>query len=305
MMKKMLVVARKYNDIFYAFSTQEWQECDIHILIMLTGRLDSAQYPLQSEFDKVYTIHTRKGRFDILRQIWHIRSVLLHLEWDIVTLSNIAIVSHLFILNNAKTRRTVLLEDGLMNYYDFTPSRNARKLLLMRALGIDEKKIEGKISRTYLLSPENAVYYKGTPVKLSVRSEEICSKMNIGRGMAGESVFVGCPVYKTRNISVKEYSALVNRIIRRFKIDYYLPHSMSSEDETVDCEILDITKDRVSIEIYTHLFPLKLYSFYSSTLYTAKLLNPQSETYAVVSDKVGPVSPDSIICKQVDGIIKV
>ena len=37
---KILVVARKYNDIFYAISTSEWSQCSKHYLLMITDRLD-------------------------------------------------------------------------------------------------------------------------------------------------------------------------------------------------------------------------------------------------------------------------
>ena len=43
---KILVVARKYNDIFYAISTSEWSQCSKHYLLMITDRLDQNEYPM-------------------------------------------------------------------------------------------------------------------------------------------------------------------------------------------------------------------------------------------------------------------
>lgn len=49
---KILVVARKYNDIFYAISTSEWSQCSKHYLLMITDRLDQNEYPMQHLFDR-------------------------------------------------------------------------------------------------------------------------------------------------------------------------------------------------------------------------------------------------------------
>lgn len=54
---KILVVARKYNDIFYAISTSEWSQCSKHYLLMITDRLDQNEYPMQHLFDKVWSVH--------------------------------------------------------------------------------------------------------------------------------------------------------------------------------------------------------------------------------------------------------
>ena len=73
---KILVVARKYNDIFYAISTSEWSQCSKHYLLMITDRLDQNEYPMQHLFDKVWSVHAELSHVAILKQVFILSRIL-------------------------------------------------------------------------------------------------------------------------------------------------------------------------------------------------------------------------------------
>ena len=100
---KILVVARKYNDIFYAISTSEWSQCSKHYLLMITDRLDQNEYPMQHLFDKVWSVHAELSHVAILKQVFILSRILNQLDYNLVTISNIVTVANLYILNHTKT----------------------------------------------------------------------------------------------------------------------------------------------------------------------------------------------------------
>ena len=83
---KILVVARKYNDIFYAISTSEWSQCSKHYLLMITDRLDQNEYPMQHLFDKVWSVHAELSHVAILKQVFILSRILNQLDYNLVTI---------------------------------------------------------------------------------------------------------------------------------------------------------------------------------------------------------------------------
>lgn len=301
----MLVVARKYNDIFYAISTEEWNGCQVHHLIMLTDRLDGSEFPMQELFDRVTPIHIELGRQGIVKQIIQLHKILEKTGYDVVTISNIATIANLYILKCIKAADILLIEDGLMNYCDFKPSADIRKRMLMRLLRINEKKIWPRISKTYLLQPDTAVYYYGLPTQLGIKTTLFAEKAHIEPSIAGKAIFVGQDLYRYGNITVEQYSRMVNQLIQHFHIDYYLPHTMASEKENVNAPRYDIVASLATLEIAASIYDFTIYSFSSSTLYTTKLINPRMKTYAIHSKELHHPVGDNIIYRLVDGTINI
>ncbi len=301
-MKKMLVVARKYNDIFYAISSEEWEKCTEHILLFITDRLDKDSYPLEDFFTCVYTIHISLDKVGIPKAIFNIKSILSKIDFDVVTTSNVVLVTNLYILSNKKVKQIILLEDGLMNYYNFKPSQEWRKMMLIYILNIKVDKIFRKIEKTYLLKPGRAKYYYGEKSQLNLKRNLFNNHLNINPILEGKSIFIGIDLYKSNRISVKQYCNLVNDIISKYKIDYYIPHNMSSFDEHVSCEIFDITKTKTTLEIYALFYNFKVYSFISSTLFTTKIINNGIGSFAINIAGLNEIPKDSIIRDLADKI---
>lgn len=294
--EKMLVVARKYNDIYYAISTEEWAKSSKHYLLMITDRLDMNDYPMQQMFDKIFTIHTSLSVLGIIRLIYSLRKFLQKVDFNLVTISNVVVVTNLFILNNKKTTKILMLEDGLMNYCNFIPSQSRLKHLLIKLLGININNIYQKIKYCYLLEPSKAIYYYGEKKQLKIKSELFIKNLSIqGLDLNGKSIFVGQPLYVNNDITIDEYSEAVNNFIKIHNINYYLPHTMSSKKENIHCEKLKLQQIQSTLEILSSIYNLKLYSFSSSVLYTTKLINKSTETYAITHPKIKNLNDNNII----------
>ena len=301
----MLVLARKYNDIFYAISTSEWEQSEKHYLMMITDRLDRADYPMQEMFDGVFTIHTQSSTMAFLREIWSIKKILRKINYSVVTTSNLAMVENLYVLNYDKTRVLVMLEDGIMNYYNFRPSHRTSKMFVMKVLGINEQRIQNKIDKCYLLKPSEAKYYFGKPTKLDLKSNIFLEKANLDSSVKGKSIFVGQDLYRDQNITLKEYSKIVNDFITEKQIDFYIPHTWSLEGENINCKQLDIIGSKATLEIYASVFDFTIYSFSSSVLYTTKIINPHVKSIALKHPKIKGLNSDNIIYKLVDNTINI
>lgn len=304
-MMNMLVLARKYNDIFYAISTEEWEKTDKHYLLMITDRLDVAAYPMQDMFDKVFTIHTSNSALGIMKESRRIKSILLPLDFSIVTASNLAMVENLYVLSQKKVKDIVLLEDGIMNYYNFRSSRRFAKLAVMAYLGINEKKIQNKIICTYLLSPDEAVYYFGEKKKLHLKGYVFAERAHLNEALRGKSIFVGQDLYRGGRMSIKEYSNIVNKIIVDNNIDFYLPHTWSEEGEEIKCEVFDVIASNATLEVYASVMNFTVYSFSSSCLYTTKLINPKIKAIAIKSSNTSVPNGLEIIYKMTDDTVTV
>lgn len=304
MKNNMLVVARKYNDIFYAISTEEWKMSSKHILLIISLHEDTSDYPLQQLFDEVYSIHSGKGCINYIKTISSIKSILRKLEYNIVTISNVALMTSELILSYKKTKKVILLEDGLMNYYSFTPSRRLSKRIIERLLGIKYNNSINKITKTYLLNAEKAMYFYGTPQNITLDTTLICNNLKLNANIKGSSIFVGQDIYNCTDISIEEYSEIVNKIIKEYNIDYYLPHRRASENEKIYCKVLLLEDSSATMEVYASCFDFNIYSFSSSVLYTSRFLNPRVNTYLIKSEKANWVGITDFLRESVTEIIE-
>lgn len=302
---KILVVARKYNDIFYAISTSEWSQCSKHYLLMITDRLDQNEYPMQHLFDKVWSVHAELSHVAILKQVFILSRILNQLDYNLVTISNIVTVANLYILNHTKTAKIIMLEDGFMNYYNFVPSNNRIKRLLMKLLFINVDRVYKKIGSCYLLEPNRAKYYFGLKKQLRIDADHILKSVPLSMNLEGKSIFVGQPLCLMNNMSVDEYSTIVNNCISQYAIDYYLSHTMSSKKENVVCEHIDMSSLQLTLEVLSSIYNMKIYSFSSSVLFTTKLINHKTETFAVTHPKVDTIKSDNMIYDYVNGFVSV
>lgn len=299
----MLVIARKYNDVFYAMSTTEWGQCNEHYLLVVTGDKDNVDFPMENCFDKVFTIFSQTGTLGYLKQCLRIKRIVKKLSFSYVACSNPAMIANYCAINTGKIKHTILLEDGLMNYYNFKPSERFSKKMLALLLGVNIKKTLSTIAKTYLLKPDLAKFYIGEKVKLDLKLEYFVHTLSLNSAINGCGIFVGQPLYKTLKITVSEYSDLVNKIIDKYKIDFYLPHHSSSNKEKINCKIFDLADSTATLEIYAASYNFTLYSFSSSVLYTTKLINPNIKSFAIKHPQLDWVEDDNIMYKTVDDII--
>lgn len=275
----LLVIAKKYNDIFYAISTPEWNQYQFHKLIIVSENVKSENFPLQHLFDNILCVNysgTRLGILYLLPKLWKLRY---ELRCSILLLSNPLLVINQFIIKLSMCSRIVAIEDGVMNYCHFSASRNKFKKLLQFFMYSPEGKLLSRISKTYLLVPDMAIYFWGERIKLKINSD-ILNNLNLPK-ISGTSIFVGQNLYKYGFFSLDGYCSLVNRIIQIYNIKYYLPHPFASKDETILCEYLDLDSANVTLEILAGKYDFTIYSFASSLLYTTRAINPNVNTFLI------------------------
>lgn len=301
---KLLVVARKFNDIFYAMSTSEWTDATRKTLLIITDKLRKEDYPELEAFDEVCCVQSDFTSISAIPSlILKLRKTLKKLDFTTVTISNIAIVANKYILNSRKCKSIILLEDGIMNYRKFKESQSASKSFMMNLLGISNENIQKKILKTYLLDPSTGNYFFGEKVKLHLRNLSNINKENLN--LDGKRFFIGQPLYLLyvgNNITVEEYNKRVNEIIRKYQIHFYVPHTMSSNAESIDCDKFDIGEHHITFEVISALYNLEFYSISSSVLYSTKIVNPQTKCHMIIIPEIPKISDDNILYRYVDDI---
>lgn len=280
-MSTVLVIARKFNDIFYALSTEESEKANYKILVIISPKEKHQSFPLVNKFDEVYYIDaSEKGTMGLLKQSLEVNKLRIR-TCQAAILSNPILTINQLLINRFKVKEIIFIEDGLMNYYDFTPSGSKKKKIWQLLLGINQNKILDSISTTYLLSPNDAQYYYGKKKKLQVDGS-LVDGMPLPN-IDGKRIFIGQNIYMPCYgiCSITEYNTLVNAIIKRYGIDYYLPHSSASTLEKIDCQVLDINKYHITLEYCAVYSTFEVYSYNSSVLYTTKLVNPNVKSFAI------------------------
>lgn len=304
--RNLLIVAKKYNDIYYALSLSEWQQCRKKTLLIVTKKLSQANYPMQELFDEVYCVQSYDGSLGIFQTLIELKRLLPRIIFDTVILSNISIVANKYILINPKCKQAILVEDGYMNYYDFKEPDNMRKRLLMNLFGIKQESVVSKIKKTYLLKPECAEYFFGDKCSLKIDTNLFASKLVSIPNLQRKKIFIGQPLYHNytgNSITVEQYNQEINSVIKKFDIDYYVPHTMADPNEKINCEVFDVGVYKCTFEVLASMFDLTFYSVSSTVLYSSKLVNPKCRSVMVQIPNVDKLPSDNILYKFSDEVV--
>lgn len=269
----LLVIARKFNDIYYAMSLPEWDMADQRQLIIIANGIPQKSFPHQDKFDKVkYFYYNGESTKNVLKVLAHLRKSDIPTARTII-LSNPVLVTNQYIIRKANPSSVIFIEDGSMNYTGFVPSKSIAKKILQLSIGILEKKIFNRIAFTYLFYPEKATFYFGLRKKLSLRTE-ILPKNDKVSIIEGKKLLVGQPLYVTGHLSLERYNELVNQTIQELGIDLYVPHAFSSDKEDIRCPKFNLNDYNVTLEAIAASHSFTIYSFGSTVLYSCRTINP-------------------------------
>lgn len=305
---KILVIAKKYNDIYYAVSLPEWKRSCRKSLVIITQKLALSNYPMQDLFDEVHCITPRSGSLGILQTLLDLKFLLPKIDFNTVILSNISLVSNKYILSYKKCIQAILIEDGYMNYYKFKEPDNTPKRILMLLFGIRPKDVTSKITKTYLLKPEIAEYYFGEKCQLKIATDLFKSKLGKIPDLQRKKIFIGQPLYHSytgNSITLEQYNNSINKVIQIYDIDYYVPHTMSDTNELINCEKLDIGLIKCTFEILASMYDIDFYSVSSTILYSSKIVNPKCKSVMVQIPNVKELPKDNIMYKYADKIVQI
>lgn len=302
---KILVIAFKYNDILYALGTSEFKAATFKKLVIfyIDGR-NPKDFPLQDAFNEVKYIRYREGFSNLWRNLLKIRS--LHWDCDVLTFSNPLLLATKYIAKLSHSKTIIWLEDGLMNYYPLSdiPGLSHRKIkhTVQDVLRINDEQIfANKELITYLLCPEMAVSFWGEKKALSfdknLLSRELYEKLTF---LEGKKIFIGQALYATDGINKDYYVETVNRVIKEYGIDYYVPH-YGSKDEDIKCEFLNLQDYHITFEFLASAISFTLFSVSSTLLYSTKKINSLVKTFMVNLNGVDNNKP--ILRNTIDGIV--
>ena len=282
----VLVIAFKFNDILYAINTEEWRNAKVRKLaIFYNDSVSSIDYPFQDRFDDVISFHYNHNSKSIAKSIINILCIKrwLHANYLITSIPLLLIVRLIFNLSKAKT--VIWIEDGLLNYDKpdstllKTGTIHARiKQIVQKLLRIDETKLIERINSTYLLLPDDAIYYYGEKKKLTIFGQD-CNEYNY---LEGKRLLIGQNLYPNF-CSFDEYIGITNNVISKLKIDYYIPHLLADlrEFDSIEGNVLNLSKERVTLEMLASTHTFTIVSYGSSLLYTAKVINREVHTIYV------------------------
>lgn len=305
---KILVIAKKYNDIYYAVSLPEWKNSCHKSLVIITKKLARSNYPMQDLFDDVHCITPRCGFLGIFQTLFELKFLLPKIDFDTVVLSNVSLVSNKYVLSYKRCKQAILIEDGYMNYYQFKEPDNNPKKCLMQLFGIKQTIVTSKIKKTYLLKPEIAEYYFGEKCQLSIAIDLFKSRLGEIPDLQGKKIFVGQPLYHSytgNSITLEQYNKFINKVIEKYDIDYYVPHAMSDAFEHINCVKLDIGLFKCTFEILASMFNMEFYSVSSTVLYSSKIVNPKCKSVMVQIPNVKVLPRNNIMYKYADVVVRI
>lgn len=295
----MLVIARKFNDIYYAMSLPLWKDSKWKMLCIIANGVDPNSFPCQTEFDRVESFYYRDDAnvINILKLVKQIGERIKGVKINTVVLSNPVLVVNQFLIKRVHAQKILLVEDGSLNYGFFSPSKNFLKRVLQILLGINQNRLFRKITETYLFHPEKANYFYGEKRLLKL-NKEIYNVPSDLLSLEGKKIFVGQPLYSYNYMSMDDYSKLVNKIIQLEGIEYYLPHAFSSNFENIECTKLSLADYNQTLESLSSCVNLTLYSFGSTVLYSCKTINPKTQSILVRTKDASKLNYDVSFVKK-------
>lgn len=301
--RRLLVIARKFNDIFYSVSIPEWKLYGRRTLVIISNDEMKENFPMTGLFDDViYFPAETKSVISLYRLIREIYSCSQRILSDTVVLSNPTMAINQYIISVSGCRDIIFVEDGLMNYYKYVPRKSLKKLVINRLLNLDSSSILSKIAKTYISSPSLAVYYFGQLSGLKINFDLIEKNIRPVDDLSGKRIFVGQDLYRWGHCTVDEYNQLINRIIEKYDIDLYIPHAFASDAETVmGCQCFRIID--ATLEVLASKYDFEVFSFNSSVLFTTKIINPRIKSHAVVSSVLNDMSLPPILEQCCDDIL--
>lgn len=299
--ENIIVVALKYNDIFYAISTPEFNLKKNKILILFETKIPAIFFPFQNLFNEIIIIKYSPNVINILKSLFLLKRKKILTKSSIIFLSNPLLLINRYLIKLSSNSIVILLEDGFFNYKKITDTTNPLKNIFQFFFMIDICSIEKKIKNTYLLYPNEAKYYIGEKKQLILNKLTDFAK-TFSLDLNEKSIFVGQNLYDYNFICKNDYIYLVNKFINTYNIDYYLMHIFSS-NEQIKCNKLEISKKSITLEILSLNYSFKIYSFSSSVLYTLKSINPNIKTYLI---KTKLLNMDvSFLESKVDAVINI
>lgn len=180
---------------------------------------------LKEQCEQFFSLHQRTDRIGLFSQIIRLKHQFCHKQFDKVFLASINDLQIQFILSSIKFNHFYTFDDGTANivpssvYYQKEPNtfiRRGLNLLLNNYYSVEKLKTLSEKHFTIYQGLSNIIE-KTQFVDLFSTNIEIENKQTANKVT---SILLGQPVYleQAKNI------ALAEKVVKRFNIEYYLPH---------------------------------------------------------------------------------
>jgi len=305
--RTLIVIARKYNDIFYAVSTEEWNLCKKHILLIVPNRASKDSFTYIELFDEVIVLPPDRdiSTIQFPSYLLRLKKMLSHIYGYYVTMSNPEMLCNKFIVRFTHSRYIIFLEDGLLNYINRAVVNEIPKQLVSSIFSINDKKYFPKIIKTYLYNPELAKYYFGMRSKLKLSNKiKLPESLNIPN-LNNKKLFISQCDINGDESSISRQEAFINSIIKYFGIDYYVPRTYDFKERITGCEILNINNTGYTLEVLASKYDFEIYGFTTSLLFTTKMINPKIKTVRLFADQTNHLNVPQILNEYVDDVVDV
>lgn len=298
----MIVLARKYNDIYYAIASEEWIKYDKHILLIVPNRSPAQSFPYINFFDECVIIPPDKNisTRNFLKYILKIKKIMQHIRGDVIFMSNPEMLINRIIFKLSGSKEIIFLEDGLMNYYNFHSSNGGLKKIVEYFFSVSNKTYLNKISTTYLSNPNKARYYFGEKKQIKISSNIKIDKTL--PNLSGKKILIAQNVLNVRECSKGQQDEFFNSIINKYNIDYYVPRTYDYQEDIRGCEILNLNNKGITLEILASKFNMEIYGFTTTLLFSLKMINPHTVSHQIISEKTKHLTTPQIIKENLDYI---
>src|SRR5690554_4358982 len=127
-----VLIAHKFNDAFYGVFSDEYNLADKRFLIIVeAGFVNENNFPFKGRFDEVFVI-SKYSKNSVLRYLFQIIKIkqVVGTKSSIVAFSNPILIINQVFARLLKADSIILLEDGVMNYRNYIPSKSYFKSIL-------------------------------------------------------------------------------------------------------------------------------------------------------------------------------
>lgn len=298
--KIMIVLARKYNDIYYAISTKEWKNVKKHILLIMPNRSTAESFPYKDLFDKCITLPPDKDVSLIcsVDYLYNLKKSMQDIKGDIIVMSNPEMLFNRIIFKLSSCKEIIFLEDGLMNYYNYQASNNTLKKAVEHLFNVSDKTYLHKITTTYLTNPTKAKYFFGNKKQIELNID-LSSNIDIPN-LSGKKIFIAQDILNVGEKNIKQQEDFFNLIIKKFNIDYYVPRTHDYQEKIEGCNILNLNNKGITLEVLATIFDMEIYGFTTTLLFSLKMVNSRTISHHIISKRTAHLQIPAIINDNID-----
>lgn len=281
----ILVVAYKYNDILFTLGTEEFINSKYKkLLLFKLPNYSLSDFPFLEKFDEVLVFNYNKEnvKLNVIDFFLYVMRNKVKLSANLLFISNPYLLHNKILFKISSFNEVILLEDGLMNYVPISNEISLLKSMVQKFIGANNLTLLDNTRKTYLSLPEKATLFRGDKKKLVLLQGVESDLEKLLQEVSGKNFFIGQNLYP-RYCSEAEYYLYVNKVLEKFNVDFYVPHAYEKyTGQLGDFPIFHVKK--YTFEYLAQFTSFNIYSFGSSLLLTAKVVNRKVKSNIITID---------------------